>query len=185
LSTFNEAICGVRSMLRMIAAIAVKAGNIAILLGLLTAGGSLAHAGSPPQGPAGQEIKQWFTSDRSLGCFDRKGEQAQCTLADHNANFFVFYGDGSAGKLQNDALAFVYYLGDPTGNAENLQVAYFRRFGDRFQFVKKIPNVYGQVTAKTVVVFSSGMATFSLRTLKPTDSLCCPTGQTKYSVRIQ
>jgi len=144
-----------------------------------------AEAAPTPSGPAAQAILQWFTTDRSLGCFDQQGRDSVCAAGFNGANFEVYYGDSTGDGPQADALTFVYYSGDPTGNGIALATAYFHRDGSNYRFMKTFPDVFGEGPVKgTTVRFLPGKARFSMAVLRANDPHCCPTGRASYTVTL-
>ena len=145
-----------------------------------------AQAGAMPSGPAAQAVLQWFTTDRSLGCFDRQERESACTIGNRDVGFEVYYGDSTGVGPQADALAFVHYQGDPTAaNGIDSAVAYFHRDGTNYRFIKTFPNVVGDTLVKgTTVQFSAGKASFSMVVPRASDPHCCPTGRAQYTVTL-
>lgn len=145
-----------------------------------------AQSGTTPSGPAAQAILQWFTTDRSLGCFDRQERDAPCATGDRFVRFEVYYGDSTNGGPQTDALAFAYYQNDPSAaNGVNLAVAYFQRDGANYRFIKTFTDVVGQELVKgTTVQFLPGKATLSMMVPKKGDANCCPTGHASYTLML-
>ncbi len=92
--------------------------------------------------------------------------------------------DGGPGTP--DALAFIQYVNDPTGNAEQLAVVVFRQTGGGYQFVKRLPpNTAGNLAPGAVVRFQNGQASWSMEVLRASDSRSMPTGRKQVSVSIR
>ena len=151
-------------------------------------------APTPPSGPAAQAILQWFTTDRSLGCMNQQGKDSACAvgLNMQYGGVDVYYGDSTGDGPQADALAFVYYDGDPTANGTNLAIAYFHRDGGNYRFIKTFPGITGDLMQSTpdvivkgrTVRFLPGEARFSMVVHRDTDALCCPTGRANYTITL-
>jgi hypothetical protein len=125
-----------------------------------------------PAGPIAQAISQWFTTDRSLGCFNQQENESACTIG-YNMKYgevSVYYGDSAGDGLQADALAFVYYDQYQGGNEITFAIAYFHRDGGKYRFIKAFPDITGDGPAitpqslvkGTTVQFLPGKATFSM-----------------------
>jgi hypothetical protein len=157
---------------------------VAVLATIGARGG--AQAGAMPSGPAAQAILQWFTTDRSLGCFDRQVRESACTTGDRDVGFAVYYGGSTGGGPQADALAFVHYQGDPTAaSGIDSAVAYFHRDGAKYRFIKTFPDIVGEALVKgTTVQFLPGKARFSMVVPGPNDPRCCPTARASYTVTL-
>lgn len=138
---------------------------------------SSAFAGSVPQGPAASAVRNWFTTDRSLACYDRKGNDSPCRF-NLDTNIEVSYSPSGG-----DAVAFATYINDPTGNAQQFAVAVFRKDGGRYRFVRNADSVLGQ--EPTNIAFREGKVEFDTATLRDSDSRCCPTGRTHWSVPLR
>lgn len=136
-----------------------------------------AWAGGVPQGPAAGAVKKWFTTDRSLACYDRKGNDAPCRFG-LDTNIVVRYAPSG-----DEAVAFATYINDPTGNAQQFAVAVFRNEGGRWRFVRNADRVLGQ--EPTNVAFRSGKVEFDTATMRDSDSRCCPTGRTHWVVPLR
>jgi hypothetical protein len=152
------------------------------------------QAGTMPAGSAAQSILQWFTTDRSLGCFNQQENESACTIG-YNMKYggvSVYYGDSTGDGPQADALAFVYYDQDLGGNGTTFAIAYFHRDGGNYRFIKTFPDVTGDGPAitpaalvkGTTVQFLPGKATFSMVVSRNTDAACCPTGRANYTVPL-
>jgi hypothetical protein len=157
---------------------------LAVLATLSTPGS--AQRGTMPSGAAAPAILQWFTTDRSLGCFDRQERDAPCTVGDRTVSFDVYYGASTGGGPQADAIAFVSYANDPTAaNGISLAVAYFHGDGPDYRFIKTFPAVIGETLVKgTTVQFLPGKASFSMVVPRKGDPRCCPTGRASYTVTL-
>ena len=104
----------------------------------------------------------------------------------------VYYGDSTGHGPQADALAFVYYDGNPPQNGVNFAIAYFHRDGDNYRFIKTFPDITGDlmqstpdaIVKGTTVQFLPGKARFSMVIHRDTDALCCPTGRANHTVTL-
>jgi hypothetical protein len=143
---------------------------------LLVASGP-AFAGSAPQGPAAGAVRKWFTTDRSLNCYDRKGNDSGCRF-NSDADVEVKYAPSG-----DEAVAFATYINDPTGNAQQFAVAVFRKDGGGWRFVRNADRVLGQEPSN--VAFRGGKVEFDTATMRDSDSRCCPTGRTHWSVPLR
>lgn len=136
-----------------------------------------AFASGVPQGPAAIAVRKWFTTDRSLACYDRKGNDSPCRF-DLDTNIEVSYAPSG-----EEAVAFATYINDPTGNAQQFAVAVFRKDGGRWRFVRTADRVLGQEPSN--IAFRGGKVEFDTATLRDSDSRCCPTGRTHWSVNLR
>ena len=83
-------------------------------------------------------------------------------------------------------LAFVEYLNDPTGSAEQLAVAVFRQTDGGYQFVKRLPsNMVGNLAPGTAVRFQNGQASWAAEALRAGDSRSMATGRKQVTVSIR
>lgn len=90
----------------------------------------------------------------------------------------VLYGDYT-GDGQDDAIVFIY---KPSGgSAINLDVVLFTGEQGRFQFKKKVPDVFGDRPRDAK--FSKGLIELTTTMPKPGDPRCCPTGSKRYRIR--
>ena len=147
-----------------------------------------------PSGPAAQAILRWFTTDRSLGCYDQQLNNSACTIGLNMSygNVTVYYGDLTDNGPQADALAFVSYDGDPTANGVNFAIAYFHSDGGNYRFIKTFPDITGNlmqstpdaIVKGTTVQFLPGKAIFSMLVHRSNDALCCPTGRANHTVTL-
>lgn len=148
-----------------------------ILLGaaLLLCLPSVASAGTP-SGPAGGAVRTWFTTDRSLDCYDRQGHPSGCRL-DADSHVIVRYAP--SGSM---AVAFATYVNDPTGNAEMFAAAVFRKDKDGWRFVRTLPHLNGK--SATNVSFTPGGVSFDTEVWREGDGRCCPTGRKRWTVAL-
>lgn len=136
-----------------------------------------ALAGGVPQGPAAGAVKKWFTTDRSLNCYDRQGNDSGCRF-DLSTNIVVKYAPSG-----DEAVAFATYINDPTGNAQQFAVASFRKEGGGWRFGRNADRVLGQEPSN--VAFKDGKVEFDTATLRDSDPRCCPTGRKHWSVPLR
>lgn len=127
-------------------------------------------------GPAASAVKRWFTTDRSLNCFDRQGNPSGCRL-DEDSHVTVSYAP--SGSI---AVAFATYVNDPTGNAEMFAAAVFRKEQDGWRFVRTVPNLSGK--SATNVAFTPGGVSFDTEVWRKGDGHCCPTGRKRWTVAL-
>jgi hypothetical protein len=163
-------------------------------LATISAPASAQPADSMPSGPAAQAILRWFTKDRSLGCSDQQGNGSACTIGLNMSygSVTVYYGDSTGNGPQADALAFVYYDGNPPQNGVNFAIAYFHSDGGNYRFIKTFPDITGDlmqstpdaIVKGTTVQFLPGKARFSMVVHRDTDALCCPTGRANHTVTL-
>lgn len=144
---------------------------------LLLAMSGPAFAGGVPQGPAAGAVKKWFTTDRSLNCYDRKGNDSGCRFG-LDTNVLVKYAPSG-----DEAVAFATYINDPTGNAQQFAVAVFRKEGGDWRFVRNADRVLGQEPSN--IAFRGGKVEFDTATLRDSDTRCCPTGRTHWAVPLR
>lgn len=144
---------------------------------LLLALSHSASAGGVPQGPAAGAVRKWFTSDRSLSCYDLKGNDSPCSFGPDTGIDVKYAPSG------DEAVAFATYINDPTGNAQQFAVAVFRKEGGGWRFVRNAERVLGQEPSN--VAFRGGKVEFDTATLRDSDSRCCPTGRKHWSVPLR
>lgn len=128
------------------------------------------------QGPAAGAVDAWFRSPKQLFCGSPEGNDVPCTSR-NGPRYTIGYAPGGG-----TAIAFVRFQADPTGNAENLEVATFRNEGGRWTYVRKVQNVFGQGPDR--IAFEGGKAVFTMQVLREGDGRCCPTGTKRYSVQV-
>ena len=138
---------------------------------------SVPASAAGPEGPAAGAVRKWFTTDRSLACYDREGNDAPCSFGlDTNVN--VQYAPAGG-----EAVAFASYINDPTGNAQQTAIAIFRKDQGDWRFVRNVPDVRG--LSPSNVSFRSGKVEFDTAVLRDSDSRCCPTGRKHWSVPLR
>ena len=140
--------------------------------------------GDEATGAAASAVRQWFTRDLSLECSDPNGATVHCGPA-NTPVIHIQYGNAGEGPGTPDALAFVQYVNDPTGNAQQLAVAVFRQTGDGYQFVKRLPTMVGNLAPGAAVRFQHGQATWTAVALQRSDSRSMPTGHKQVTVSIR
>jgi hypothetical protein len=138
---------------------------------------SMAMADSDLTGPAAKTVAKWFTTDRSLNCYDRQGNESGCRL-DPDSNVFVKYAPAG-----DTAVAFATYVNDPTGNAEMFAVAVFRKAGDGWRFVRNVPGLGGRLAKN--VAFRGDKVGFDTEVWRKGDGHCCPTGVKHWTVSLR
>lgn len=146
--------------------------------GLVTLTLAIGVCGASAQGlgPAAGAVDAWFRSAARPLCTSADGTDTRCT-ARNGPRYTVGYApDGVA------AIAFVRFQADPTGNAENLEVATFRAVGERWVFVRKVGNILGQ--GPGWIGFEGGRAVFTMEVLRENDARCCPTGTRRHAVPV-
>ena len=141
----------------------------------------VAEAAPGANGPAGPAAEQWFHTDRSLGCFSPQAQPSVCgPWIEHGLT--VYYG----GDANQDALAVVTYVNDPTGNAQSIAAASFHQDGGTFRFVKTISGLRGVgIAPGTAVRIVNGKATLTMLVQKPSDPRCCPTGRDTQTLTLR
>lgn len=152
-----------------------KLAMLAAVLALATPVAALAE--SVPQGPAAVAVKKWFTTDRSLNCYDRQGNDSGCELG-LDANVFVKYAPAG-----DAAVAFATYVNDPTGNAEQFAVAVFRKDSSGWRFVRNVPGLGGK--SATNVAFLGDKVGFDTEVWRKNDGHCCPTGRKHWTISLR
>ena len=141
--------------------------------------------GDEATGAAAPAVRQWLARDLGLECSDPNGITVHCGPA-NTPIIHIQYGNAGDGPGIPDALAFVQYLNDPTGNAEQLAVAVFRQTGDGYQFVKRLPpTMVGNLAPGTAVRFQHGQASWTATALQRSDSRSMPTGHKQVTVSIR
>ena len=141
--------------------------------------------GDEAAGAAAPAVRQWFTRDLSLECSDPNGVTVHCGAANTPA-IRIQYGNAGGGSGSPDAIAFVQYLNDPTGNAEQLAVAVFRQTGGNYQFVKRLPPAtVGNLASGAAVRFQNGQASWAAEALRAGDSRSMATGRRQVTVSIR
>lgn len=146
--------------------------TILIVLGFAVCG---TEAGAKGLGPAANAVEAWFQSAKQSFCVSPDGNDVRCT--DRNKPYTTI-GYASGGG----AIAFVRFQADPTGNAENLEVATFRKEGGQWTFVRKVEKIFGQGPSK--IGFEGEKAIFSMQVLRDGDGRCCPTGTKRHIVQV-
>ena len=129
------------------------------------------------QGPAANAVKTWFTTDRSLQCYDRQGNDAGCEFGP-DANVFVKYAPSG-----DTAVAFATYVNDPTGNAEQFAVAIFRKNSNGWQFLRNVQGPSGKSASN--VTFRGDNVGFDTEVLRKNDGRCCPTGRKHWTIPLR
>ena len=148
------------------------------------------HAASEDDGATGAAapaVDQWFARDLSLGCLTRTGAPVRCGR-DNGPTIHIYYGNADGGAGSPDALAFIRFVDDPSGNGEQLAVALFHqsRTGADYQFVKRLPAAQvGDVVPGTPVRFEHGRASWTMLSLQSDDSRSMPTGRRQASVSLR
>ena len=152
---------------------------------LLPCAAQAQHRSDEATGAAAAAVRRWFSQDLALECSDPNGVTVHCGPANMPV-FHVQYGNAGGGSGAPDALVFVRYVGDPTGNAEQLAVAVFRQDGEEYRFVRRLPPAaVGNLTPGTAVRFDRGQASWSIEVLRPGDSRSMPTGHKQVSVSMR
>ena len=131
-------------------------------------------ASAKGQGAAAGAVDAWFRS--ALLCASPEGDDVRCTKR-NSPHYTIGYAPGG-----NAAIAVVRFQADPTGNAENLEVATFRNEGGRWSFVRKVEKIFGQ--GPDGIAFEGGKAVFTMQVLRDGDPRCCPTGTKRYAVQV-
>ena len=159
-----------------------------LALSVLLPFGVLAASGDDgATGAAATAVDQWFARDLSLGCLTRTGAPVRCGR-DNAPTIHVYYGNADGGAGSPDALAFIRFVDDPSGNGEQLAVALFHqsRSGADYRFVKRLPPAQvGDVAPGTPVRFEHGRATWTMLSLQSDDSKSMPTGRRQTSVSLR
>jgi hypothetical protein len=133
-------------------------------------------AGAAGQGPAAGAVDAWFRSAKQSFCLSADGKDVRCT-ADNGPSYTIGYAPGGTA-----AIAFVRFQADTTGNAENLEVATFRKAGGRWTHVRKIERIFGQGPDR--IGFEGDKAVFTMSVLRDGDGRCCPTGTKRHAVQV-
>lgn len=147
---------------------------LAATLALATPEAALADALT---GPAAGAVKTWFTTDRSLNCYDRQGNDSGCEFGP-DANVFVAYAPSG-----DTAVAFATYVNDPTGNAEQFAMAIFRKGPNGWRFMRNVPRLAGKSASN--VTFRGDHVGFVTEVWRKTDFRCCPTGSKHWTVSLR
>ena len=148
------------------------------------------HAASGDDGAVGAAapaVDQWFGRDLSLGCLTRTGAPVRCGR-DNGPTIHIYYGNADGGAGSPDALAFIRFVDDPSGNGEQLAVALFHQFrpGADYRLVKRLPPAQvGDVAPGTLVRFERGRAIWTMLSLQSDDSRSMPTGRKQTSVSLR
>ncbi len=158
----------------------------AALAATLLAGAAQAQGrGDGATGAAAPAVRGWFAKDLSLVCSDPNGVTVRCGPA-NTPTIHIYYGNAGDGPGTPDALAFIRYLTDPTGSAEQVVVAVFRQSGGGYEFVKRLPTaLVGNVVPGAAVRFQHGQASWSAEALRSGDSRSMPTGHKQVTVSIR
>ncbi len=127
-------------------------------------------------GPAGGAVRKWFTTDRSLNCYDRQGNPSGCRL-DADSHVSVSYAPSGS-----TAVAFATYVNDPNGNAEMFAAAVFRKEQDGWRFLRTLPSLSGKSASN--VSFKPGGVSFDTEVWRKGDGHCCPTGRKRWTVAL-
>ncbi len=121
----------------------------------------------------------------TLECSDPNGVTVHCGPA-NSPKIRIQYGNAGGGSGTPDALAFVQYVNDPTGSAEQLAVAVFRQTGDGYQFVKRLPpTMVGNLAPGAAVQFQHGQESWTAAALQGSDSRSMSTGHKQVTVSIR
>ena len=156
-----------------------------LLTALLPTIAAAAPRGDEAAGAAAPAVREWFTRDLTLECSDPNGVTVHCGPS-NTPVINIQYGNAGGGPGTPDALAFIQYLGDPTGNAEQFAVAVFRQTGAGYQFVRRLPPaMVGNLAPGAAVRFGNGQASWTATALQRSDSRSMPTGHKQVTVSIR
>ncbi|MBB3172875.1 hypothetical protein FHR90_000689 [Endobacter medicaginis] len=147
-----------------------------------------ARAGTPPglTGPAAAAVMQALTNGTVMHCTNPDGHDVACQAKHNSLTPNLFYGDANGHGPNSDVLVITFYQGDPTGSAMDVAVAYFRRDGGRYRYVRTFHNVFmGDIAPGTRVVFRAGHVSFTGLTLRPQDDYHNPQGRTRYVLDLR
>ena len=159
--------------------------QVAVVAALLAGAAQAQGSGDGATGAAAPAVRGWFAQDLSLECSDPNGVTIRCGPANMPI-IRIQYGNAGDGPGAPDAVAFVQYVNDPTGSAQQLAVAVFRQTGDRYQFVKRLPSaMVGNLMPGTAVRFQDGQASWTAAALQRNDSRSMPTGHKQVTVSIR
>lgn len=123
--------------------------------------------------------RDWFSHDMKLGCINTNADRIPCK-ATEDTFFHVYY---SADRSK--ALAVVEYLPDATGNAVAAAAVTITEspVTGGWGLGAPIYDLNGQEPSG--VRFAGQKVSFVLKTRRPNDGRCCPTGHKTFSLPVR
>lgn len=137
-------------------------------------------------GPAAGAVAHALTDGEVMHCYNTDVRDVTCNMQRNDLNPHVYYGDANGRGPNSDVIVITFYTADPTGNASDVSVAYFRRDRGRYRYVRTYQKVYlGSIAPGSRVTFGKGRASFVGVTLRPQDSYATPGGRTRYVLDLR
>lgn len=149
-----------------------------VILALMTGAALATPAGAASPGVASGAMAAYMKGTK-VPCYTQAGE-ARCTIASLSQGMKVFYGKPDASTEQ--AVAFVTYQYDATGNAMDQMAIVFRKEGEQWVPVGRADNTVG--TSPRDVRFSPGAITYTGTVVGQNDSRVAPTGKSNFRLLV-
>jgi len=123
-------------------------------------------------------VTEWFAHDLKLGCINTNADRIPCPLTVDD-NFRLYKSSDS-----ETALVIIEYLPDATGNAGATAGAVVKLSPatGTWQIVKRAYYLGGQEPEH--VKFDRDSVSLVLKTFRPTDGRCCPSGHKTIKIPI-
>lgn len=122
-------------------------------------------------------IGRWHRTDPAIVCVSPDGRPGRCPPSDDITTKIDLAPGGGV------ALAFLTWLPDPTGNAEQTAAAVFRDGPEGWHLARRLPGIHAKPTG--AATFQGGTALFAVEVLRPGDARCCPTGRRTVRVNLR
>ena len=134
---------------------------------------------APQPDVAGHLARDWFSRDMKLGCINTNADPIRCRITE-DTNFHIYYsGD------RTKALAVVEYLPDATGNAGAAAAVALTESPVTGGWTVGTPVYRLTGQEPTAVKFAGPKVSFVLKTMRPSDPRCCPSGSKTYSLNLR
>ena len=145
------------------------------LLGLTT---GITHAFAAPVGPAAPALAVYMAATK-IPCYTQAGE-GSCTIKSLDQGVHLFYGKPDAGT--DEAVAFVEYQYDATGNGMDQMAIVLRLVAGKWIVVGRADNTTG--SSPRNVRFSPGAITYVGTVMGANDNRANPTGKGSFRLAV-
>ncbi|MBO1022879.1 hypothetical protein IPV08_23255 [Methylobacterium sp. SD274] len=142
----------------------------------LTAG--MPYAFAAPAGPAAPALAIYMAATK-IPCYTQAGEDA-CTIKSLDQGVLLFHGKPDAGT--DEAVAFVEYQYDATGNGMDQMAIVLRLVGGKWIVVGRANNTTG--SSPRNVRFSPGAITYVGTVVGANDNRATPTGKSTFRLAV-